>query len=719
MWSIVTEGKAFNSSMPVVSLGDDGLRVCSDVPIGNVPTEICEVVWDGTPKNNSYQSMVSMSTMAASGTALPVSDPTTVTSIAPGSSTTIIIPASNTGAASSAITSAAPSSSTALSSSGSAAQPSATGIDNGAGNGTLEPESDGEESDDESGDESDDESDTDSIASDDSDDEQELFEEEEEEEGEKKDEAKLPSVAAVKASNSSVSPISTLDDIHVGNPSTLLHTRGVEHKVFATSNDQVDVTITGMGYDNEVFTLDRSCLWALNWPVDKLHDTKREDIVFIAFQFWLLGMSFTALMQESIPHIITSLLTHVLATGWAGFQIYHTNDFRMTFNRVITNGACNGAPLLLHYWQDRAKMEFPSLALNGVALIISGILTWKLIKLYGWQTFKRVGASMQINRIYRCVLVLCITIQLALFFMAAAVGLWIDQLFNGVAGQVAWHNTAWKAAFIAVLVLLLPWLATGWVSARRELRWPMVAFVVVAALYLTGFGVMFVSRTFRWTFQEWTLFAVIAAISVALALMAFILGIVCRCNFGKGLLRYLQAEQPLPGESYGERNDAEKVSFPSNAQPVPTYSATFGKNEQVPVPTQMFPAAGRRMGPRFFSQSEPFDSASSQWNDSSEGTVYSGAGSIYKGLSPNMGVYPESGGMYQGSVSTYQSSGGHASPPMYGSSASSAYGASSNASTSPMLPPLARIDSRGSHRSYKSTSSTKSSNSRKERWVID
>ena len=66
----------------------------------------------------------------------------------------------------------------------------------------------------------------------------------------------------------------------------------------------------------------------------------------------------------------------------------------------------------------------------------------------------------------------------------------------------------------------------------------MVVFVVVAALYLTGFGVMFVSRTFRWTFQEWTLFAVIAAISVALALMAFILGIVCRCNFGKGLLRY-------------------------------------------------------------------------------------------------------------------------------------------------------------------------------------
>ncbi|TRM66004.1 hypothetical protein BD626DRAFT_546389 [Schizophyllum amplum] len=409
-------------------------------------------------------------------------------------------------------------------------------------------------------------------------------------------------------------------------------------------------------------------------------------------------MSFTALMQESIPHIITSLLTHLLATGWAGFQIYHTNDFRTVFTRVITNGACNGAPLLQHYWEDRAKMELPSLVLNAVALLMSAVLTWKLIKLFGWQTFKRVGASMQINRIYRCVLLLCITIQLALFFMAAAVGLWIDQLFNGVAGKVAWHGTAWKAAFIVVLVLLFPWLATGWVSARRELRWPMIGFVVLATMYLVGFGVMFISTTFRWTFQEWTLFAVIAGISVTLALMALILGVICRCNFGKGLLRYLQAEQPLPGDNFTPSNDVEKVSFPNNSAPVPTYSAMFGKPEEVPPPAHMFPATGVRMGPRFFSQSEPFDSASSQYLGSSEsGTVYGGEGSIYHGKGSGS-LYPESAGVYQGSIG----------PGTYSSTAST-----------PAMPPLARVPSKGSERSFSSTSSGKSLQSRKERWVID
>lgn len=111
-----------------------------------------------------------------------------------------------------------------------------------------------------------------------------------------------------------------------------------------------------------------------------LYNTKREDIVFVAFQVWVGGMSIIALLNESIPHIIASLLTHVMATAWAAFQISHTANFRANFNRVITQGACGGATLLPNYWKQRAEAEIPSLALNGFSLVISAFLTWKLIK---------------------------------------------------------------------------------------------------------------------------------------------------------------------------------------------------------------------------------------------------------------------------------------------------------------------------------------------------
>jgi len=111
-----------------------------------------------------------------------------------------------------------------------------------------------------------------------------------------------------------------------------------------------------------------------------LGNTKREDIVFIAFQFWVLGMSVVAVLNESIPHILASLVTHLMATAWAAFQITHTANFRHDFNRIITHGACKNISLLPHYWDARGKAEIPSLALNAIALFVCSFLTWKLIK---------------------------------------------------------------------------------------------------------------------------------------------------------------------------------------------------------------------------------------------------------------------------------------------------------------------------------------------------
>lgn len=76
---------------------------------------------------------------------------------------------------------------------------------------------------------------------------------------------------------------------------------------------------------------------------------------------------------------IASLLTHILATGWGGFQIAQTDEFRKEFNRMTTDGAC-GINLLSSYWQSRANAEIPSLALNALSLLLSLFLSWRLFK---------------------------------------------------------------------------------------------------------------------------------------------------------------------------------------------------------------------------------------------------------------------------------------------------------------------------------------------------
>jgi len=329
----------------------------------------------------------------------------------------------------------------------------------------------------------------------------------------------------------------------------------------------------------------------LNWPASVVENTKREDIVFICFQIWVLAMSLVALLNESIPHIFASLLTHVLATAWGGFQIVNTSQFHSDFVRLTTNGAC-GVNLLPTYWKDRGHAEIPSLALNAIALVVSAYLTWRLMKLFGWQTFKRVGASLTINRIYNVVLVLSIVIQLSFFFIVVSGGLWIDQIANGTIGKLTTQPALFRTIMIVVLILLLPWLMLGWHSVRRESRLTMKAFLLLSLLYLLGWGAMFAAPTFRWTFVQWRFFSIMASASVFLILISLLLGVVCRINFGKGLSRYLNDEELIPDDNdtfapqFFEKDsyDVEKVDYPSNLDAIPTFSATFRRDPDISPP---------------------------------------------------------------------------------------------------------------------------------------
>ncbi len=101
----------------------------------------------------------------------------------------------------------------------------------------------------------------------------------------------------------------------------------------------------------------------------------------MAFQFWVLGMSVVAILNESIPHIAASLLTHVLATIWSAYQMFNTASFQEEFVRsTIRSGLCNGVNLLPGYWKERRAAEIAVLVVNCVSLVVFVFLSWRLIK---------------------------------------------------------------------------------------------------------------------------------------------------------------------------------------------------------------------------------------------------------------------------------------------------------------------------------------------------
>ena len=156
-------------------------------------------------------------------------------------------------------------------------------------------------------------------------------------------------------------------------------------------------------------TLDPDCVQAIKWPYDQyvsirlssrayfssffsLLLKRREDVTAACFHGWLFIMSVTALMSESIPHIGTSFLLHVLALGWSAFQIWATYKFEIDYRFMITGpqGACAGVDPISGYFRDRTTYQIATAVVNFLSTIASGFLCWRL---FGVSTIPFCGTT--------------------------------------------------------------------------------------------------------------------------------------------------------------------------------------------------------------------------------------------------------------------------------------------------------------------------------------
>jgi len=156
------------------------------------------------------------------------------------------------------------------------------------------------------------------------------------------------------------------------------------------------------------------------------------------------------------------------------YIIWRTGDIRSRFEILLnsTDSPCGIDPDILFpsYFESRRVLQIPDLSLNVVALCLGLYLSRKLIKVYGPNTFNRVGASKEIIRIYKYFLAVFVSFQLSALLLISAVGLWLDQMVNrnNAISGMPFRKNLYIALSIFTLAILIPWITMGWYSVRRE-----------------------------------------------------------------------------------------------------------------------------------------------------------------------------------------------------------------------------------------------------------
>ncbi|KAJ7160792.1 hypothetical protein C8R46DRAFT_1223134 [Mycena filopes] len=339
----------------------------------------------------------------------------------------------------------------------------------------------------------------------------------------------------------------------------------------------------------------QQCALSLMWLGDVLDDARREDLVILTFQIWLFTLSVMTLLNESLPHLFAGFAARLLATAWGGFRVQGNINLFNTYSHVITDGKCNGFNPMGYWWSQSAPNEVAVLISNAINLVLIGALSYKLFQVYVSQTFSRVGASAEVNQIYKLVLLLSASLQLAGFFTLAQTGMWIAKISFGAIRQLAEHFPIYLGVLIATAVLEVPWLVLGWISVRRESKALFILFAGISMILFLMATAMFISPLDRFVIKEWSFYATMTVTSYILLVATSVLAVVCRLQFGKGLAHFLQVSAALDdgdftpvyfskgAEKMGDdASDFEKkISFDSD-MPTLKYSSSETKGPRVP-----------------------------------------------------------------------------------------------------------------------------------------
>ncbi|KAF7320921.1 hypothetical protein HMN09_00178800 [Mycena chlorophos] len=288
----------------------------------------------------------------------------------------------------------------------------------------------------------------------------------------------------------------------------------------------------------------QQCAISLLWLGEVLTDARREDLVTLAYQLWLLSMSMTTLLNESLPHLFASLAARALATGWAAFRVHGNQNLYTEYQHVIAVGACHGFDPMGDWWSQDGT-EVAALVFNALDFVLSALISYKLFKVYASQTFSRVGASGEVHGVYKIVLSFSVVLQLAGFFILASTSLWIGKISLSPIRSFVDDFPLNIAILVVTAVFEIPWLVLGWMSVRRESKVLFILFSITTLVLVAMAIIMVMSPLYRFVLSEWSFYATISIAGDVLLLATSSLAIVCRLHFGKGLAHFLRVTDML------------------------------------------------------------------------------------------------------------------------------------------------------------------------------
>ncbi|KAH8553000.1 hypothetical protein BGW37DRAFT_487998 [Umbelopsis sp. PMI_123] len=254
----------------------------------------------------------------------------------------------------------------------------------------------------------------------------------------------------------------------------------------------------------------------------RFRNIKWENLAFCGFQIWFLGMAVDATVYQNTAEILALAVLNGFCAVLGAFEIV---DGVIWIQRI--GSEVNVQPLSI-----ARNIEIGLTC--AILLFASGFayLSLAMVRQFGWNIYKKIGADIRIQRMYRIFqfFVLALKIDIFLEFMVSL--FYIIQF--GLRSGITWET----GIQLVVTILLLPMLYFSRMACSTESIGQMIT-----CICFQGFVVVHFSLILHQTFvpnNNWYVWICLVWAGIALTVVTSVLGAICLRNFEKGLKPFVQ-----------------------------------------------------------------------------------------------------------------------------------------------------------------------------------
>ncbi|ORX59441.1 hypothetical protein DM01DRAFT_1317515 [Hesseltinella vesiculosa] len=256
---------------------------------------------------------------------------------------------------------------------------------------------------------------------------------------------------------------------------------------------------------------------------DRLDRIKWENICFIGFQAWFAMMTIDATVYQNTAEILALANINIICAILGALEVVDGN---------IWISKLANTKFDLSYLLTASQLEVCLAVVILFYACILAYLSYQMSRQFGWNIYKKIGADIQIQKMYRIFQFFVLALKIDIFTQFLVSVFYVIQYVIKLGVQ-------WEIGIqLAITILMLPMLYFARIAGSSECHGRMVIFITFEAIVIVHYTLILLQTVD--TTNSWYVWICLVGVGIAIDIGTIVLGILCMRNFGRGLKPYVQ-----------------------------------------------------------------------------------------------------------------------------------------------------------------------------------